>query len=264
MKRWNVAAGVAAAAARPARARVRACSKNRWASRGSSGSCRSSASSWAAAASPPPPPPPPPPRRPPPPPPPPPPPAPPAPPAGEQHLHEVEPRRHVAGCALHDPAEVRLSGRGVELDQLVQRAQLARAAPQHAVHLAARLRRAAGQLVDFGERQSDVVARRVQCRRPPDLPLGLVVAALPQLHQSDVRVAQRLIGRQRDDLAKRRFRLSELLAPQVREAERPRREDGGVALEAPSHPLPPRRLPAAAGDEEQHGDDAKTRQGVPD
>ena len=192
------------------------------------------------------------------------PPAPPAPPAGEQHLHEVEPRRHVAGCALHDPAEVRLSGRGVELDQLVQRAQLARAAPQHAVHLAARLRRAAGQLVDFGERQSDVVARRVQCRRPPDLPLGLVVAALPQLHQSEVRVAQRLIGRQRDDLAKRRFRLSELLAPQVREAERPRREDGGVALEAPSHPLPPRRLPAAAGDEEQHGDDAKTRQGVPD
>src|SRR5439155_89120 len=85
------------------------------------------------------------------------------------------------------------------------------------------------QLVDFGERQSDVVARRVQCRRPPDLPLGLVVAALPQLHQSEVRVAQRLIGRQRDDLAKRRFRLSELLAPQVREAERPRRGDGGGA-----------------------------------
>jgi len=52
------------------------------------------------------------------------------------------------------------------------------------------------------------------------------------MHQAEIGVAQRLIGGQGDDLGERGFRLGELLAPQVREAERPRCEDGGIALEA--------------------------------
>jgi len=71
------------------------------------------------------------------------------------------------------------------------------------------------------------------------------------VHQAEIRIAERLIGRQGDDLRERGFRLGELLAAQVREAEGSRGEDGGIALEAP------RGLAAAAGDEEQGRDDGE-------
>src|SRR5207244_1904397 len=99
---------------------------------------------------------------------------------------------------------------------------------------------------------------RVPGRRPADLPLGHVVTTQSQVHQSEIRVAQRLIGRERDDLRERRFRLGELLAPQVREAERPRGEDRGIALEAPAGRLAP--PPAAAGKKQRAGD-GETLQG---
>src|SRR2546426_349807 len=99
-----------------------------------------------------------------------------------------------------------------------------------------------------------------ECRRREDRGLRLAVAALPQLHETQIGVAQGLVGGQGDDATERRLGLGELVLLQVGQTERPRREDGGVALEA----RPRRGLPAAAADEEQYRDDAKTLLGIPD
>ncbi len=178
--------------------------------------------------------------------------------SARQRLHELQPHREVPRRRRQRLAQPRLMARECgavvrprfELGERVRHVGIARGLPAEPFEEIARLAGAAGERVELREHQADLGARRVQLTCPEQLVLRLVEAAGPEEGEPEVRVPQRLVRREIDQLPELRLRRRKVVL--VEEGE-PLAAQGEELL----HPRLPLRA-AAVRDEGEHDAEEQT------
>ena len=147
-----------------------------------------------------------------------------------ERVDELEPHREVRRRDAEDVAEpvaVALRRRGVgaarvELGERVQHVRVGAGVAAQLLERGARLGVAIRLRVDARERQPDLGAARIELARALELLLRLGVPAGLHVREAEVRVAERIVGREPGELGELGLGLGELIPLQVAEAEHAR------------------------------------------